>query len=182
MDDFYNRNFTKFTDYVTISQNVTGGVAVLPNVDFPKKIELTDYGVEGAYAYVRNYPDYSSLVWQVEVQYMGSDPVIFDFAGGGSVDLEDIVYSTYSRNYYLRYTTPNGIAGRLKFTTKIEENYDCCADIDEDYTDTGSEESGTDSDSADSQDADNDSCDSADSDENSDSAKKKSSGCSALVL
>lgn len=165
-DDFYDKNFTKFTDYVTISPS-TQGVKAVPEAHFPEKIVIngvTQYG-----AYVKNYRDFSSLIWQVQIQYMGSDPKIFDFAAGEGIDLNDIVEKTYSRKYYLRYTTPDGISGRLEFTPEIEEDYDngCCDGYDE-------EDNTSDTDSADS---------ASDSEEKGGSSQKKSgSGCSTMVL
>ncbi len=176
LDNFYDKNFTKFTDYVTISPS-TQGVKAVPEAHFPEKIVIngvTQYG-----AYVKNYRDFSSLIWQVQIQYMGSDPKIFDFAAGEGIDLNDIVEKTYSRKYYLRYTTPDGISGRLEFTPEIEEDYDngCCDGYDEEDdhgTDTGSGGHGTDSGSSDS---------GSDSGEESGSSQKKSgSGCSTMVL
>ena len=113
---------------------------------------------------------------------MNSDPQIFDFAGGEEIELDDIVQKTFSHNYYLRYTTPDGISGKLGFTIEIEENYDngCCDWDDDEYdqgTDTGhysDEDSTSDTDSADS---------GSDSEEESGSSHKKSgSGCLMLVL
>ena len=152
LNDFYDKNFTKFTDYVTISPNTSGEKAV-PEAYFPEKIIFSDFS-DRYYAYVQNHRKFSSLIWQVQIQYMNSDPKTFDFASGKEIDLNDIVEQTYSRNYYLRYTTPNGISGRLGFTTVIEEHYDgCCDGYEDDHgTDTTpySDEDGTDTDSADS--------------------------------
>ena len=177
LDDFYNKNFTKFTDYVTISPSNAREIPT-PLVDFPEKIDVAEMMVHNLW--VRNAFKFSSLIWQVEIQHMNSDPQLFDFAGGEEIELDDIVQKTFSSNYHLRYTTPDGISGKLEFTTKIEENYDngCCDDWyddDDDHgSDTGSGDHGTDSASSDS---------GSDSGEESASSQKKSgSGCSTLVL
>ena len=177
LDDFYNKNFTKFTDYVTISPSNAREIPT-PLVDFPEKIDVAEMMVHNVW--VRNAFKFSSLIWQVQIQYMNSDPQIFDFAGGEEIELDDIVQKTFSSNYHLRYTTPDGISGKLEFTTKIEENYDngCCDDWyddDDDHgSDTGSGDYGTDSGSSDS---------GSDSGEESASPQKKSSsGCLMLVL
>ena len=164
LHDFYNKNFTKSTDYVTISPK-THGVKAVPEAHFPKKIVIN--GVTPYGAYVENYREFSSLIWQVQIQYMGSDPEIFDFAAGESIDLNDIVQMAFSLKYYLRYTTPDGISGKVEFTTEIEEDYDnCCDRYDDDYgTDTGSGGNGSDS-----------------GEENGSSQKKSGSGCSLLFV
>lgn len=179
LDDFYNKNFTKFTDYVTISPSNAREIPT-PLVDFPEKIDVAEMMVHNVW--VRNAFKFSSLIWQVQIQYMNSDPQIFDFAGGEGIELDDIVQKTFSHNYYLRYTTPDGISGKLGFTIEIEANYDngCCDWDDDEYdqgTDTGhysDEDSTSDTDSVDN---------GSDSEEESGSShKKSSSGCSALVL
>jgi len=177
LDDFYDKKFTKFTDYVTISPSDTKEIPI-PLVDFPEKIDVAEMMVHNLW--VRNAFKFSSLIWQVEIQHMNSDPQLFDFAGGEEIVLDDIVQKTFSSNYNLRYTTPDGISGKLGFTTKIEENYDngCCDDWyddDDDHgSDTGSGGHGTDSGSSDS---------GSDSGEESGSSQKKSgSGCSTMVL
>lgn len=155
LNDFYEKNFTKFTDYVTISPSDTKEIPI-PLVDFPEKIDVAEMMVHNLW--VRNAFKFSSLIWQVEIQYMNSDPQLFDFAGGEEIVMDDIVQKTFSSNYNLRYTTPDGISGKLEFTTKIEENYDngCCDDWYDDDDDHGSDttpysdEDGTDTDSADS--------------------------------
>jgi hypothetical protein len=114
---------------------------------------------------------------------MNSEPQLVDFAGGEEIVLDDIVQKTFSCNYNLRYTTPDGISGKLEFTTKIEENYDngCCDDWydDDDGTDTGSgdHDSGTDTDSGDHNSDDKD-----DLGTDSGSGKKSGSGCSTMVM
>lgn len=153
LDDFYNKNFTKFTDYVTISPSNAREIPT-PLVDFPEKIDVAEMMVHNVW--VRNAFKFSSLIWQVQIQYMNSDPQIFDFAGGEDIELDDIVQKTFSHNYYLRYTTPDGISGKLGFTIEIEENYDngCCDGYEDDQgTDTShysDEDSSSDTDSADS--------------------------------
>ena len=152
LDDFYNKNFTKFTDYVTISPSNAREIPT-PLVDFPEKIDVAEMMVHNVW--VRNAFKFSSLIWQVQIQYMNSDPQIFDFAGGEEIELDDIVQKTFSHNYYLRYTTPDGISGKLGFTIEIEANYDngCCDWDDDEYdqgTDTGhysdEDDQGTDAD------------------------------------
>ena len=179
LDDFYNKNFTKFTDYVTISPSNAREIPT-PLVDFPEKIDVAEMMVHNVW--VRNAFKFSSLIWQVQIQYMNSDPQIFDFAGGEEIELDDIVQKTFSHNYYLRYTTPDGISGKLGFTIEIEANYDngCCDWDDDEYdqgTDTGhysDEDSTSDTDSVDN---------GSDSEEESGSShKKSSSGCLMLVL
>jgi len=123
LDAFYNRNFTKATDFVTISPASEGNSPV-PDVDFPKKIEITDSGIDGAHASVKNPQYFSTLIWRAEINGKFSD-----FASGESVDMENIVDSLGNPAHVsLRYTTPDGIYGKLDFTAEIEENYDCCAD------------------------------------------------------
>ena len=192
LDDFYNKNFTKFTDYVTISPSNAREIPT-PLVDFPEKIDVAEMMVHNVW--VRNAFKFSSLIWQVQIQYMNSDPQIFDFAGGEEIELDDIVQKTFSHNYYLRYTTPDGISGKLGFTIEIEANYDngCCDWDDDEYdqgTDTGhysdEDDQGTDADHYSDEDntSDTDSADSAsDSEEKGGSSQKKSgSGCSTMVL
>ena len=149
-------------------------------VDFPEKIDVAEMMVHNVW--VRNAFKFSSLIWQVQIQYMNSDPQIFDFAGGEEIELDDIVQKTFSHNYYLRYTTPDGISGKLGFTIEIEANYDngCCDWDDDEYdqgTDTGhysDEDSTSDTDSVDN---------GSDSEEESGSShKKSSSGCSLQFL
>ena len=176
LNDFYNKNFTKFTDYVTISPSNAREIPT-PLVDFPEKIDVAEMMVHNVW--VRNAFEFSSLIWQVKTQYMNSDPKIFDFAGGEEIDLDDIVQKTFSHNYYLRYTTPDGISGRLGFTIEIEENYDngCCDWDDDEYetdSDHNSDEDGSDTDSVDSG--------LYYGDDSGPSQKKSGSGCSMQVL
>ena len=79
----------------------------------------------------------------------------------------------------LRYTTPDGISGKLDFTAEIEENYDCCAETgDEDIPDEETVESTPDEEPA------QESGDpGSEIPENPAKTEKKSgSGCSTIIL
>ena len=174
-DAFYNRNFTKTADFVTIS-HVSEGDSPVPDVDFPEKIEISDSGIDGAHASVKNPQYFSSLIWQAEI-----NGTFADFASGESVDMEDIVPSLGNpARFSMRYTTPDGIAGKLDLTAEIEENYDCCAETDDDETTDEDEAAVSDEDLTPAED--NTETETDSDNEPATTKKSGSSGCSALIL
>ena len=178
-DAFYNKNFTEFTDCVTISP-LSEGETPIPDVDFPEKIEITDSGVQQASALVKNDQYFSSLIWQWENIY---DLKVVDLAGGNTLQisqlLEEELRTAPKVVFYLRYTTPNGTAGRLEFTVEIEENYDCCAESGE-AEDREDEEKVPDNDFVPETEPDDKG---KEPDEDNKTIKKQSgSGCSTLIL
>ena len=175
LDSFYERDFTETIDFVTISPISENQEAPVPDVDFPEKIEITDSGISGTHASVKNHEYFSTLIWRAEINGKFSD-----FASGESVDMENIVDSLGNPAHVsLRYTTPDGISGKLDFTAEIEENYDCCAETgDEDIPDEETVESTPDEEPA------QESGDpGSEIPENPAKTEKKSgSGCSTIIL
>ncbi len=107
LDAFYNRNFTKFTDYVTISAANESKTPV-PEITYTEKTTNEGFA-EGE---VLNDGEFVSLIWQVNG---------FDFASG-----KDFKYSCGAlggtvAKFSLRYTTLSGISGRTDFDVEVEE-------------------------------------------------------------
>ena len=127
-DDFYNRNFTKTTDYVTVSPLDEGEVPV-------PKIEYTHNASETvpASAKVLNADKFTTLIWQVKAP---DDPSAIDFASGDSFTYlpNRITYGTWNWDFYLRYTTLTGASGIINFTVIFDfpEDENCCGETDGD--------------------------------------------------
>ena len=181
LDAFYNKNFTKFTDYVTISPAEEWEVPV-PEIEYSHYVEYNREEVTvPASAKVLNADKFASLIWQRKDDW--SDK-IFDFAYGESFEDENIAFCINDFNFYLRYTTRNGASGISSFYVecRVKEDPwtddDCCAETDDDdyqpdeeIPETGSDE-------------DNEPDESEEPDEDSEETteKKSSSGCSAIIL
>ena len=176
LDAFYNRNFTKFTDYVTISPAEEWEVPV-PEIEYSHYVEYNREEVTvPASAKVLNADKFASLIWQRKDDW--SDK-IFDFAYGESFEDDNIAFCINDFNFYLRYTTPNGASGTISFYVKcrVKEDPwtddDCCAETDDDnyQPDEGIPETGSDEDTE-PEETDSDDTDNA----------KKSKGCSITVF
>ena len=176
LDAFYNRNFTKFTDYVTISPAEEWEVPV-PEIEYSHYVEYNREEVTvPASAKVLNADKFASLIWQRKDDW--SDK-IFDFAYGESFEDDNIAFCINDFNFYLRYTTPNGASGTISFYVecRVKEDPwtddDCCAETDDDnyQPDEGIPETGSDEDTE-PEETDSDDTDNA----------KKSKGCSITVF
>lgn len=106
LDAFYNRNFTKFTDYVTISPAEEWEVP-LPEIKYSEKT-TNDSSATGE---VVNDGEFSSLIWQFE----GSD-----LASGKNFEY-DCHGLAGVKTFSLRYTTPNGVSGKIDFNVEVED-------------------------------------------------------------
>ncbi len=172
LEAFYNRNFTKFTDYVTISPAEEWEVPV-PEIEYTQYAEYTQEGVTvPASAKVLNADKFASLIWQKKDDW--SDK-IFDFAYGESFEDDNIAFCITDFKFYLRYTTPNGASGITSFYVECRINEepwtddDCCADHDDDSQESGNPDSEPD--------------ESEEPDEDIETTNKKSGkGCSAIIL
>ena len=175
LDAFYNRNFTKFTDYVTISPEEECEVPV-PEIEYTQTVPYSYQGNNiPATGKVLNADKFTSLIWQVK-----EDNEIFDFDYGENFEYFVLSEPYTKMDFYLRYTTPKGAAGIVSFQIEFEKPEE---DIDDDYEcdcdlETEDDETVSDEDSA-SEKPD----ESEEPDENTETTKKKSSsGCSAIIL
>lgn len=165
LDAFYNKNFTKASDFVTISQISESDGVPTPEITYTEKATNMSFA-EGE---VINDSEFSSLIWRLD----GSD-----FASGKSFK-----YSCANlvglHNFSLRYTTLNGISGKIDFIIEVED----VLSVDED-TDNGEiadENTGENTHEEDHAQSEND--DAADIEDNTaTTGKKDSSGCSAIIL
>jgi|GEM_PF-922746 Calcineurin-like phosphoesterase. len=174
-DAFYNRNFTKFTDYVTISPITEGGIPV-PEIEYTQNASET----VPASAKVLNADKFTSLIWQLKAP---EDQTAIDFASGESFTyLPNIIkYGTWNWDFYLRYTTLTGASGIVSFTVIFDfpEDENCCGETDGDDNqepdeDTMQKEEIPETESYD---------ESEEPDEDTEQVQKKSSsGCSAIIL
>ena len=176
LDAFYNRNFTKFTDYVTISPEEELEVP-LPEIKYTQNASET----VPASAKVLNADKFISLIWQVKIP---EEQTAVDFASGDSFTYmpNTITYGTWNVDFYLRYTTLTGASGIVSFTVRFDfpEDEDCCCgetDGDDHESDENTKqeeeipETGADEDNV-QDDSDSDDTDNA----------KKSKGCSITVF
>lgn len=167
LDAFYNRNFTKFTDYVTISPLNEGEVSV-PEVEYTAVVSESI----PASGKVLNADKFASLIWQVKY-LTHSEPD--DFASGSS--FADYHCSPDLSDLYLRYTTLTGASGTVQLPVEFkldEPDDEPVYDEDETPDNDNTEEEIPETESDD---------DSEEPDEDTQPAiKKKGSGCSAIIL
>ena len=162
-DAFYNRNFTKTTDYVTVSPLGEG------ENPFPE-VEYTDIVPAGnpSTGKVLNADKFSSLIWSVKV--LGYPDELYDFASGSSFE-----YYGAPSDFYLRYTTLTGVSGTVQlpvyYYEEDEEPEDSDVVVDDD--DVVSDDDLVPADETDTDDEDTD---------EPEPAKKKSKGCSITVF
>ena len=174
LDAFYNKNFTKFTDYVTISP-VTEGEVPVPEIEYTQNAS----DIIPASGKVLNSDEFSSLIWRVKAP---EDQTVTDFASGDSFTFlpNTITYGTWNWDFYLRYTTLTGASGIVSFTVIFDfpEDENCCGETDGSDNQKPDEEfSGTETDE------DNEPDESEEPDEDTETTgKKSSSGCSAIIL
>ncbi len=112
-DAFYNRNFTKTTDYVTVSP-LGEGENPVPEVEYTDTVPIGNPST----GKVLNADKFSSLIWSVKV--LGYPDELYDFASGSSFE-----YNCYIRipsDFYLRYTTLTGVPGTMQLPVYYYEN------------------------------------------------------------
>ena len=175
LDAFYNRNFTKFTDYVTISP-ITEGKAPVPEIEYTHNASET----VPASAKVLNSDEFISLIWQMKAP---EDQTAIDFASGDSFTyLPNIItYGTWNWDFYLRYATLTGASGIVSFTVIFDfpEDENCCGETDGDDNQEPVEDIPQEEEPQDTEQEDID----EEPDEDTEPLKKKSSsGCSAIIL
>ncbi len=175
LDAFYNRDFTKFTDYVTISP-VTEGEVPVPEIEYTQNASET----VPASAKVLNADEFSSLIWQMKGP---EDQTAVDFASGDSFTYlpNTITYGTWNVDFYLRYTTLTGASGIVSFTVVFDfpEEEDCCGETDGDDNQESDEDIPQEEEIPETEPDD----ESEEPDEDTETTEKKSSsGCSAIIL
>lgn len=166
-DAFYNRNFTKTTDYVTISPLNEGEVPV-PEVEYTAVVSES----VPASGKVLNADNFVSLIWQAK--YLNhSEPD--DFASGSS--FADYHCDSDISDLYLRYTTLTGASGTVQLPVEYkfdEPDEEPVHEEDEMPDDDDIEEEIPETEPDD---------ESEEPDEDTETTPKKSgSGCSTLIL
>ena len=176
LDAFYNRNFTKFTDYVTISPVTTGEVPV-PEIEYTQNASET----VPASAKVLNADKFISLIWQMKTP---EEQTAVDFASGDSFTFmpNTITYGTWNVDFYLRYTTSTGASGIVSFTVIFDfpEDENCCGEVDGD--DPESDENNSQEEEIPETEPDDENEEPDEDIEETTEEKKSSSGCSAIIL
>ncbi len=174
LDAFYNRNFTKFTDYVTISTEEECEVPV-PEIEYTQNASAT----VPASAKVLNADKFISLIWQMEIP---EEPTAVDFASGDSFTYmpNTVIYGTWDVDFYLRYTTLTGASGITSFTVRFDFP-ECCGETD---GDDESEENDKQEEEIPEIEPDDESEEPDEDTEYTEETtkKKSSSGCSAIIL
>ena len=175
LDAFYSRNFTKFTDYVTISP-VTEGEVPVPEIEYTQNASET----VPASAKVLNADKFISLIWQMKTP---EEQTAVDFASGDSFTFmpNTITYGTWDWDFYLRYTTSTGASDVVSFKVRFdfpEEDCGCETDGGDDNQKPDEEIPETEPD----EDIEPDESEEPDEDTEETTQKKSSSGCSAIIL
>ena len=175
LDAFYNKNFTKFTDYVTISP-LTEGEATVPEIEYTQNAS----DIIPASGKVLNSDEFSSLIWQMKTP---EDQTAVDFASGDSFTFlpNTIEYGTWNWDFYLRYTTLTGASGIVSFTVIFDfpEDESCCEETDGD----DSHESGGNSEQEEEIPETEPDDESGEPDEDTETTEKKGGqGCSTTIL
>ena len=174
LDAFYSRNFTKFTDYVTISP-VTEGEVPVPEIEYTQNASET----VPASAKVLNADKFISLIWQMKTP---EEQTAVDFASGDSFTFmpNTITYGTWDWDFYLRYTTLTGASDVVSFKVRFDfPEEDCGCETDgEDNQKPDEEIPETEPD----EDIEPDENEEPDEDTEETTQKKSSSGCSAIIL
>ena len=176
LDAFYDKNFTKFTDYVTISP-ITEGKVHVPEIEYTQNAS----DIIPASGKVLNSDEFSSLIWRVKAP---EDQTVTDFASGESFTFmpNTITYGTWDWDFYLRYTTLTGASGIANFTVRFDfpEEEECCGEVDgdDDNDQTGEELP----DNKSKEDMEPDESEEPDEDTEETTGKKSSSGCLAIIL
>ena len=175
LDAFYNRNFTKFADSVTILP-ITEGEVPVPEIEYTQNASET----VPASAKVLNADEFISLIWQVKTP---EEQTAVDFASGDSFTYlpNTITYGTWDWDFHLRYTTLTGASGIVSFTVRFDfpEDEDCCGETDGD--DHESDENNKQEEEIPETEPDDES-EEPDEDTEETTEKKSSSGCSAIIL
>ena len=170
LDAFYNRNFTKFTDSVTISPEEEFELPV-PEIEYTP----TASDMIPASGKVLNADEFSSLIWQVKAP---EDQSATDFASGGSFTYQPntVRSGTWDWDFYLRYTTLTGASGIISFSVRFDfpEEEDCCDERDDEDQKPDEEISETE--------PDNENEEPDDTDPDDTDKAKKSKGCSITVF
>lgn len=112
-DAFYNRNFTKTTDYVTVSP-LGEGENPVPEVEYTDTVPIGNPST----GKVLNADKFSSLIWSVKV--LGYPDELYDFASGSSFEYN--CYLGVPSDFYLRYTTLTGVPGTMQLPVYYYEN------------------------------------------------------------
>ena len=175
-DAFYNRNFTKFTDHVTISP-ITEGEVPVPEIEYTQNASET----VPASAKVLNADQFISLIWQMKTpEYQTA----VDFASGDSFTFmpNSIKYGTWNWDFYLRYTTLTGASGIVSFTVIFDfpEDENCCGEVDGDGELEPDEDIPQEEEIPETE-SDDDTEEEPDEDMHP-AIKKKGSGCSTIIL
>ena len=168
-DAFYNKNFTRITDYVTISPDDEHEIPI-PEITYTEKAS----NISPAKGEVSNADKFVSLIWQVKSPVYNST---IDFAYGSSFEYSNIKYNT-TLDFYLRYTTINGAAGIVNLPVVCEIIEEEPEPEDEDISVPDEDEQIEEEPSENEPDA-----SAEEPDEDTEPEKKKSSsGCSAIIL
>ena len=112
-DAFYNRNFTKTTDYVTVSP-LGEGENPVPEVEYTDTVPIGNPST----GKVLNADKFSSLIWSIKV--LGYPDELYDFASGSSFEYN--CYLGVPSDFYLRYTTLTGVPGTMQLPVYYYEN------------------------------------------------------------
>ena len=175
LDAFYNKNFTKFTDSVTISP-ITEGKVHVPEIEYTQNAS----DIIPASGKVLNSDEFSSLIWRVKAP---EDQTVTDFASGESFTFlpNTITYGTWDWDFYLRYTTLTGASGIVSFTVIFDfpEEEECCGETDGDDNQKPDEEI---PETEPDEDIEPDESEEPDEDTEETTQKKSSSGCSTIIL
>ena len=175
-DAFYNKNFTKSTDYVTVSP-LGEGEKPVPEVEYTDTVPIGNPST----GKVLNADKFSSLIWSVKV--LGYPDELYDFASGSSFEYN--CYLGVPSDFYLRYTTLTGVPGTMQLPVYYYENEeeepesgDVVFDDDDVVFDDDDVVSDDDLVPADETDAE----ETEDDDNEPQKIKKNSPGCSAIIL
>ena len=173
-DAFYNKNFTKFTDYLTISP-ITEGEVPVPEIEYTQNASET----VPASAKVLNADKFISLIWQMEIP---EEPTAVDFASGDSFTYmpNTVIYGTWDVYFYLRYTTLTGASGISSFTVRFDFP-ECCGETDGD-DDQEPDEDIQQEEEIPEPEPDDDESEEPDEDTETIIKKKSGSGCSTIIL
>ena len=170
-DEFYDRNFTRTADLVTISAVSENSGVPIPEIEYTKKTTNNS----SAHGEVINDGEFASLIWRID----GSD-----FASGKNFDL-NCEYLEGLHTFSLRYTTLTGISGKTDFLIEVEDVLSGEAETgDDEISDEETGESTPDDERTQNENENENESDSRTEieDNTGTTAKKSGSGCSAMIL
>ena len=168
-DAFYNRNFSKSTDSVTISPEDECEVPV-PEIEYSPTASsyLPPHGK------VLNADEFASLIWQAKD--WGCNEIL-DFDYGSDFEYNRSMGFCDYLDFYLRYTTPKGAAGIVSFKVECENDE---VEEEPEYGEVIFEDDDVVSDDDFVPEDENDAEETEDTDENK--SAKKSKGCAITVF